>query len=130
MSRNVYRSRSALYQFSAAGLLSTAPEPMPAEQAISRVRDYITGRQLDTTGYPLAQLTADRLRFGWMVHVPAPENTPAHRAVFYLADDGEFVQSSSAIDHGQFVAAFEQRLPRPPRAGGLTQRTAFADSSP
>ncbi|MEU6186636.1 hypothetical protein [Nocardia sp. NPDC047038] len=100
----------ALYQFSAAGLLSTAPEPMPAEQAISRVRDYITGRQLDTTGYPLAQLTADRLRFGWMVHVPAPENTPAHRAVFYIADDGEFVHSSSAIDHGQFVAAFEQRF--------------------
>ncbi|MGW4088988.1 hypothetical protein [Nocardia sp. NPDC004750] len=100
----------ALYQFSAAGLLSTAPEPMPAEQAISRVRDYVTGRHLDTTGYPLARLTADRLRFGWMVRVPAPENTQAHRAVFYIADDGEFVHASSAIDHEQFVAAFEQRF--------------------
>ncbi|MBF6223707.1 hypothetical protein IU470_01015 [Nocardia abscessus] len=101
----------ALYQFSVAGLLSTAPEPMPAEQAISRVRDYITGRQLDTTGYPLSKLTADRFRFGWKVYVPAPENAQAaERAVFYIVDDGEFAPSSSAVDQARVIAALEQRF--------------------
>ncbi|MGK8521351.1 hypothetical protein ACRS6B_07235 [Nocardia asteroides] len=100
----------ALYQFSVAGLLSTMPEPMPAEQAISRVRDYITGRQLDTTGYPLSRLTADRFRFGWKVHVPAAPNEQSRRAVFYIADDGEFAHSSSSVDADQFIAAFEQRF--------------------
>ncbi|WP_063048465.1 hypothetical protein [Nocardia arthritidis] len=105
-----YDIDGALYQFSAAGLLSTVPEPMPAEQAISRVRDYITGRQLDTTGYPLSQLSADRFRFGWMVHVPAHANAQTRRAIFYVADDGEFAHSSSAVDPERFVAAFEQRF--------------------
>jgi hypothetical protein len=101
----------ALYQFSVAGLLSTAPEPMPAEQAISRVRDYITGRQLDTTGYPLSKLTADRFRFGWKVYVPVPENAAAaERAVFYITDDGEFVPSSSSVDQATVIAALEQRF--------------------
>ncbi|MFG3616318.1 hypothetical protein [Nocardia sp. NPDC047654] len=105
-----YDIDGALYQFSAAGLLSTVPEPMPAAQAIGRVRDYITGRQLDTTGYPLSQLSADRFRFGWMVHVPAHANAQTRRAIFYVADDGEFAHSSSADDPERFVAAFEQRF--------------------
>ncbi|MEU2173092.1 hypothetical protein ABZ552_02580 [Nocardia sp. NPDC019219] len=100
----------ALYQFSVAGLQSTVPEPMPAEAAISRVRDYVTGRQLDTTGYPLSRLTAERFRFGWMVHVPARENPRSDRAIFYIADDGEFAHSSSAVDQARFIAAFEQRF--------------------
>lgn len=105
-----YDIDGALYQFSVAGLLSTLPEPMPAEQAISRVRDYITGRQLDTTGYPLSKLTADRFRFGWMVHVPAPENAQPRGPVFYLTDDGEFAHSSSSVDQRRLIAAFEQRF--------------------
>lgn len=105
-----YDIDGALYQFSVAGLRSTLPEPMPAEQAISRVRDYITGRQLDTTGYPLSELTADRFRFGWKVHVPARENAQPPRAIFYLADDGEFAHSSSSVDQRRFIAAFEQRF--------------------
>ncbi|WP_280310262.1 hypothetical protein [Nocardia abscessus] len=100
----------ALYQFSVAGLLSTVPETMPPEQAISRVRDYITGRQFDTTGYPLSQLTAERLGVGWRVHVPGPEDARSRRAIFYIADDGEFAHSSSAVDQTEFVAAFEQRF--------------------
>ncbi|MEU2120307.1 hypothetical protein [Nocardia niwae] len=100
----------ALYQFSVAGLLSTAPEPMAAEAAISRVRDYVIGRQLDTSGYPLSQLTAERFRFGWVVHVPAPGNPQSDRAIFYIADDGEFVHSSSGVDQARFIAAFEQRF--------------------
>ncbi|MEV6320467.1 hypothetical protein AB0M45_04610 [Nocardia sp. NPDC051787] len=101
----------ALYQYSVAGLTSTEPEPMPAEQAISRVRDYITGRQLDTTGYPLSQLTAERFSVGWMVHVPAPEGTPpTTRAIFYVADDGAFEHSSSAIPPAKFIAEFERRF--------------------
>ncbi|WP_454194408.1 hypothetical protein [Nocardia sp. Marseille-Q1738] len=101
----------ALYQYSVAGLTSTVPEPMPAEQAISRVRDYITGRQLDTTGYPLSQLTAERFSVGWMVHVPAPKGPPASaRAIFYIADDGAFEHSSSATPPTKFIAEFERRF--------------------
>ncbi|MEV6139422.1 hypothetical protein AB0L63_25895 [Nocardia sp. NPDC051990] len=100
----------ALYQYSLAGLARPTPEPMPAEEAISRVRDYITGRVLDTTGYPLDQLVAKRFSVGWMVHVPVPAGMVAtDRAIFYLGDDGLLEQSSSSIDPPSYIADFERR---------------------
>ncbi|NEW48368.1 hypothetical protein GV789_28780, partial [Nocardia cyriacigeorgica] len=36
-------------------------------------RDYIVTRGLDTTGYPLSELTAHRINIGWMVYVPVPD---------------------------------------------------------
>ncbi|MEV5834895.1 hypothetical protein [Nocardia sp. NPDC052112] len=100
----------ALYQYSLAGLAPPMPEPMPAEEAISRVRDYIIGRVLDTTGYPLDQLTAERFSVGWMVHVPVPAGMVAtDRAIFYLGDDGLFEQSSTSIDPPVYIADFERR---------------------
>lgn len=101
----------ALYQFSLAGLVSTAPEPMPAAEAISRVRDYIIGRGLDTTGYPLSQLVAHRIVVGWMVYVPVPDGEIAiGRAIFYLADDGVLEPATSSIAPATYIAEFEQRF--------------------
>ncbi|MEV2218650.1 hypothetical protein AB0E01_02075 [Nocardia vinacea] len=101
---------SALYQYSLAGLATPTPEPMHAGEAISRVRDYITGRALDTTGYPLEQLVAERFSVGWMVHVPVPAGMVAKdRAIFYLGDDGLLELSSSSIDPPIYIADFERR---------------------
>ncbi|MEU7767787.1 hypothetical protein AB0B25_22025 [Nocardia sp. NPDC049190] len=100
----------ALYQYSVAGLVPPAPEPMHAAEAISRVRDYITGRVLDTTGYPLEQLVAERFSVGWMVYVPVPAGMVAtDRAIFYLGDDGLFEQSSTSVDPPVYIADFERR---------------------
>lgn len=101
----------ALHQFSLAGLLAPATEPIPAEEAISRVRDYITGHHLDTTGYPLSQLAAERFSVGWMVHVPVPDGQLAiGRAIFYVGDDGVLEHSSSSIAAPTYIGDFERRF--------------------
>jgi hypothetical protein len=74
------------------------------------VRGYIESRGLDTTGYPLDQLVADRFSCGWMVYVPVPRGEIAiGRAIFYIADDGVLEHSSSSIAPTTFVKEFEQR---------------------
>jgi hypothetical protein len=104
----------ALYQYSLAGLVTPTPQRMPAQEAISRVRDYIMGRRLDTTGYPLSQLIAERFSVGWMVYVPVPEGQIAiGRAIFYIGDDGVLEPSSSSIVPELFQAEFEQRFTEP-----------------
>ncbi|WP_067670665.1 hypothetical protein [Nocardia miyunensis] len=101
----------ALYQCSLAGLVPPAPEPLPAEAATARVRDYITGRQLDTTGYPLSRLVAERFSVGWMVYSPVPgEELAIGRSIFYLADDGVLEHSSSSIAPSRYIADFERRF--------------------
>lgn len=101
----------ALHQFSLAGLLAPRTEPIPAEEAISRVRDYITGNRFDTTGYPLSQLVAERFGVGWMIHVPVPEGRIAiGRAVFYVGDDGVLEHASSSIAPATYMADFERRF--------------------
>ncbi|MFQ6394933.1 hypothetical protein ACLMAJ_15895 [Nocardia sp. KC 131] len=101
----------ALFHYSLAGLAPPEPEPRPAGEAISQVRDYITGRGLDTTGYPLEHLVAERFSVGWMVHVPVPEgDTAIGRAIFYLGDDGLLEQSSSSIPAPDYIAEFEQHF--------------------
>ncbi|WP_280272453.1 hypothetical protein [Nocardia wallacei] len=100
----------ALHQYLLAGLAPPEPAPMPAEEAVSRVRDYITGLDLDTTGYPLSQLTAERFSVGWMVYVPPPEGTVAiGRAVFYIGDDG-VLEVSATVAPEAYVAEFERRF--------------------
>jgi hypothetical protein len=101
----------ALYQYSLAGLISTAPAEMAAQEAIARVRDYITGRRLDTEGYPLSQLVANRFDVGWMVYVPVTEGDIAiGRAIFYIGDDGVLEPSSSSIAPAKYIAEFTQRF--------------------
>jgi hypothetical protein len=101
----------AMYQFTIAGLVATVPGEMPSEEAIARVRQYILGTGLDTRGYPLSELTAERFSVGWMVYVPVPPGEVAiGRAIFYIADDGVLEPSSSSVAPSRFIAGFEQRF--------------------
>lgn len=99
---------SALYQFSLAGLTNALPpQELPKEQAILRVRQYIEAQGLDTTGYPLSELVADRFSIGWMVYVPGGG---IGRAIFYVDDDGVLEHSSSSTAPLTFIAGFERRF--------------------
>ncbi|WP_327147087.1 hypothetical protein [Nocardia sp. NBC_01329] len=101
----------AMYQLALAGVVASLPEPMLEEEAIFRVRGYIEGRGLDTTGYPLDQLVGDRFSCGWMVYVPVPSGEISiGRAIFYIADDGVLEHSSSSTAPTTFVKEFEQRF--------------------
>ncbi|WP_069161835.1 hypothetical protein [Nocardia altamirensis] len=104
----------AMYQFSIAGSLDTETRRrMSGPEAIARVRAYITERRLDVTGYPLAQLRADRISAGWMVYVPVPRGEIAiGRAIFYIAEDGVIEHSSSSTPPVTYAAGFEQRYRR------------------
>lgn len=100
----------AYYQYSAAGLVSTVPEPMPSGQAISRVRDYVTGLGSDTAEDSLSELVAERFEVGWMVYAPVSDKRiTADRTIFYLTDDGVLEHSSSAITPADYIAEFTDR---------------------
>ncbi|MEV6273930.1 hypothetical protein [Nocardia sp. NPDC051832] len=102
---------SAFYQLTMAGVVSTMPEPITEQTAIDQVRRYITERELDTTGYPLDQLRADRFSCGYMVYVPtSPGEIAIGRALFYIADDGVLEQSSSSIAPSRYIEEFEKRF--------------------
>ncbi|MGY2062722.1 hypothetical protein ACW9HQ_48215, partial [Nocardia gipuzkoensis] len=102
---------AAMYQLSLAGLTATDPEPLPRDQAIALVREHIRGLGVDTTGYPLDELVAERLEVGWMVFVPTePGEIAIGRAIFYIADDGVIEQSSSSTAPSLYVEGFEQRF--------------------
>lgn len=104
---------SAFYQLTMAGVTLTQPQPMPQEDAIARVRQFILGSGVDTTGYPVEDLRADRISVGWMVYVPTrPGEISIGRALFYIADDGVLEQSSSSVAPAVFIAEFEQRFQR------------------
>jgi hypothetical protein len=101
----------ALFQFRMAGLVTVVPETMPKQLAITRVRQYILGLGLDTTGYALGDMVTDRLSCGWMVSVPVPRGEIAGRpAIFYIADDGVLERPSSSVPPVQFVDEFEKRF--------------------
>jgi hypothetical protein len=103
----------AMYQLTLAGLLASVPEQVSKVEAVARVREHIVELRLDTTDYPLAQLTAERLTVGWMVYVPAPDGeTSLGRAVFYLADDGVLERSSTSVAPEVYITGFEQRFRR------------------
>ncbi|WP_406236306.1 hypothetical protein [Nocardia sp. NBC_01009] len=102
---------SALYQLMLAGVTMTLPEPMPQEDAIAQVRQFILDQGMDTTGYPLQDLRADRINVGWMVYVPTrPGEISIGRAIFYIADDGVLEQSSSSVAPTVYITEFERRF--------------------
>ncbi|MFI6042544.1 hypothetical protein ACIA8C_12970 [Nocardia sp. NPDC051321] len=102
---------AAFYQLNLAGLTVTDLEPLPQNQAITLVRDYILELGVDTTGYPLDELVAERLDVGWMVFVPTePGEIAIGRAIFYIADDGVIEQSSSSTAPSLYAEGFEQRF--------------------
>ncbi|WP_324188561.1 hypothetical protein [Nocardia flavorosea] len=100
---------SAFYQLVLGGV--TAAEPLPEQQAIDRVRSYLTDSGADTSGYPVADLRADRVDGGWMVFAPvAPGEIATGRAIFYLADDGVLERSSSSVAPSQYLPEFRRRF--------------------
>lgn len=101
----------AFNQLTLAGATPTGPAPLPQAEALERVRGHIGEAGIDTDGYPLDRLHADRISVGWMVYVPAePDEVAIGRAVFYVADDGVLEQSSSSIAPSVYVEGFEQRF--------------------
>lgn len=113
----------AMFQFRLAGLADDVPTAMPEDLALARVRQYATGRGLDTTGYALEELVADRLDCGWMVYVPVPRGELAiGRAIFYIADDGVLEPSSSSVPPARFAAEFEKRYQERRNVGSLARR--------
>ncbi|MCM6776086.1 hypothetical protein NDR87_19675 [Nocardia sp. CDC159] len=101
----------ALYQLSLAGLVTTVPEPIAEEHAITLVREHIRGLGIDDSRYPLDELVAERLSVGWMVFVPTrPGEIAVGRAIFYIADDGVIEQSSSSVAPSVYAEGFEQRF--------------------
>lgn len=87
------------------------PPKLPRDEAITRVREYILDCGMDTAGYPLSKLVADRFSCGWLVYVPVPKGEIAiGRALFYIADDGVLEPSSSSVAPRMFVVGFEQRF--------------------
>ncbi|MFQ6395309.1 hypothetical protein ACLMAJ_17800 [Nocardia sp. KC 131] len=106
-----FDSDAAYAQFDAAGVATVQLTPLPEEDAIALVRDYILERGLETPGYPVSGLVASRVGVGWMVHVPAPEGQlMMGRAIFYVADDGAVERSSSSTPPSVYAAGFEQRF--------------------
>ncbi|QIS01699.1 hypothetical protein F5X71_04680 [Nocardia brasiliensis] len=102
---------SAFFQLSMAGVTMTLPEPMPQEDALARVRQFVIDSGMQTSRYPLSDLRAERISIGWMVYVPTkPGEIAIGRAIFYVADDGVLEQSSSSVAPSIFIAEFEQRF--------------------
>ncbi len=101
----------ALLQLSMAGLVTEEPEQLSSDRAITLVREFIRGQDIDTTNYPLENLVAERLPVGWMVFVPTqPDEIAIGRAIFYIADDGVIEQSSSSVAPSVYAEGFEQRF--------------------
>ncbi len=102
---------AAMEHLSIAGVVATVAEPIPESDAIALVRGYVTDRNIDTKGYPLDKLRAQRLDVGWMVYVPTePGQVSIGRAIFYVADDGIVERSSSSVAPSQYIAGFTERF--------------------
>ncbi|MFI1462584.1 hypothetical protein [Nocardia carnea] len=100
---------SAFHQLVLGGV--TAPEPLPEQQAIDRVGSYLSGNGADLSGYPVADLRADRVDGGWMVFAPVtPGEIAIGRAIFYVADDGVLERSSSSVAPSQYLPEFRRRF--------------------
>ncbi|HEY1175916.1 MAG TPA: hypothetical protein VGF17_07135, partial [Phytomonospora sp.] len=101
----------AHYELDLAGLTVAAEiGEMSAEEAVVRVREHILGLGVDTTGYPLSELRADRFSVGHLVFVPTkPGEIAIGRALFYIGDDGVIEQSSSSVAPSRYIADFERR---------------------
>lgn len=100
---------SAFYQLVLGGV--TAPEPLPAAAAVARVARHLTESGEDISGYPVADLRADRVNAGWMVYVPVePGDIAIGRTIFYLADDGLLERSSSSVAPSRYLPDFERRF--------------------
>ncbi len=101
----------AFFQLTMAGVTTTAPGPMPREDALARVERFLRDSGADLANYPLDDLRADRISVGWMVYVPVePGEIAIGRAIYYIADDGVLERSSSSVAPSVHIAEFERRF--------------------
>ncbi|WP_245717460.1 hypothetical protein [Nocardia jejuensis] len=101
----------ANYQLTVSGVARTGPGRLPESDAIAEVLRYIDTHAVDTTGYPLDQLRAERLPVGWLVHTPPGQGEiSVQRALFYVADDGVVEYATSATPPSVYTPGFEQRF--------------------
>jgi hypothetical protein len=101
----------AFHQLTLAGVVAlTDLPPIPEHVAIGIVGDYLLDNGLESPGYRVADLTAERLSVGWVVYVPEPPGeTMIWRGYFYVADDGVLEQGTSAVPPAYADAEFERR---------------------
>ncbi|MEU4315068.1 hypothetical protein [Nocardia sp. NPDC024068] len=89
--------------------LDHAVEPMPQAQAIAQVRQYVFSCASGASQATPGRLSADRFNVGWVVSTPAVggrRDTP----VYYVCDDGELEETSSAVETSGYVKSVEQRF--------------------
>lgn len=102
---------SAFVHFDTAGLAAVLLTPLPAAEAVALVRHHILERGLETPGYQVSALVAERVSVGWIVHAPPPEGqVMLGRAVFYVADDAVLERSSSSVSPSAYLPGFESRF--------------------
>ncbi|MRH88609.1 hypothetical protein GFY24_14350 [Nocardia sp. SYP-A9097] len=101
----------AHYQLTLSGVARTGPEPLPEAEAVAEVLRHIDTAGVDTAGYPLDQLRAERLPVGWLIYAPAErDEISVQRALFYIADDGVVEAATSATPPSVYLPGFEQRF--------------------
>lgn len=61
------RLQAAFVQFDIAASAAVLLTPLPADEAVVMVRDHTLERGLETPGYPVSGLVAERISVGWIV---------------------------------------------------------------
>jgi hypothetical protein len=101
----------ALAQLDAADVLLPRYPPIDQATAKDLVVSFCHTNNVDTAGYPLNQLVADRWDTGWQVFVPVPEGeTRIDRMFFLVADDGVVEQASTFTSPSEIAHIFANRF--------------------
>ncbi|MFJ4658115.1 hypothetical protein ACIP5Y_43185 [Nocardia sp. NPDC088792] len=104
---------AAHYQLALAGVARIGPDPLPEGEALDAARHQIRSEGLESAGFPLDDLRAERLSVGWLVYVPTDaEEIVIDRALFYVADDGVVERATSSTPASVYLPGFEQRFRR------------------
>ncbi|MEV6430249.1 hypothetical protein [Nocardia sp. NPDC051463] len=85
-------------------------EPMSEAQAIMAVRRYLLSRNSDPSTCAPGRLVAERCSVGWIVGAAALARQRNDERIYYIADDGELEETSSAAERSAYVTSFEQRF--------------------
>ncbi|MGO4614323.1 hypothetical protein AB4305_08370 [Nocardia sp. 2YAB30] len=84
-------------------------EPMPEAQAVAKVRKHILGSDSGKDRGSSGRLVAERFSVGWIVYTPAV-GRQRNNEIYYVADDGELEETSSAAEPSEYIKSVEQRF--------------------
>lgn len=82
---------------------------MPQAQALAQVRKHVLSHDSGTDKASPGRLTAERFSVGWIVRTPAGGDQ-CTTAIYYVADDGELEETSSAAEPSAYTKWVEQRF--------------------